>query len=104
MSAPCRPLPPPLPRQHSDISRSAIPWQQITLSPPLHTPPLCRRLAGRPLHQLDYAALAAPPPGEVQAAWVGHASVLVQMEGVTFITDPVLSQRASPIQFVGPKR
>ncbi|VDL76298.1 unnamed protein product [Nippostrongylus brasiliensis] len=38
------------------------------------------------------------------AAWLGHATVLVQMEGVRFITDPVWSQRASFLQWIGPKR
>ena len=27
--------------------------------------------------------------------WIGHASLLVQMHGVTFLTDPVLSERCS---------
>jgi L-ascorbate metabolism protein UlaG (beta-lactamase superfamily) len=36
--------------------------------------------------------------------WVGHATVLVQMEGVAFITDPLFSQRCSPVQFMGPQR
>jgi N-acyl-phosphatidylethanolamine-hydrolysing phospholipase D len=42
--------------------------------------------------------------GCIQAAWLGHASMLVQMEGVTFLTDPVLSARCSPVQWLGPKR
>ncbi len=53
---------------------------------------------------MDGAALAAPPPGVVQALWVGHATVLGQMEGLTFITDPVFAERCSPFQFLGPKR
>jgi N-acyl-phosphatidylethanolamine-hydrolysing phospholipase D len=40
----------------------------------------------------------------VQAVWVGHATVLVQLEGFSFITDPLLSMRCSPVQFAGPKR
>ena len=36
--------------------------------------------------------------------WVGHATVLVQMDGVTFLTDPIWSERASPFDFAGPKR
>ena len=40
----------------------------------------------------------------LQATWLGHATVLVQMDGLNFITDPVLSSRASPISFIGPKR
>lgn len=46
-----------------------------------------------PLQTVDYAALACPDPDAVQALWVGHATVLVQMEGLTFITDPVFSER-----------
>ncbi|KAK6030234.1 hypothetical protein OSTOST_03642 [Ostertagia ostertagi] len=38
------------------------------------------------------------------ATWLGHATVLVQMEGVRFITDPIWSKRASFLQWIGPKR
>jgi N-acyl-phosphatidylethanolamine-hydrolysing phospholipase D len=53
---------------------------------------------------VDAAALASPPPDAVQATWIGHSTVLVQMEGVTFLTDPVFASRCSPLSFVGPKR
>jgi N-acyl-phosphatidylethanolamine-hydrolysing phospholipase D len=36
--------------------------------------------------------------------WIGHATVLVQMDGVTFLTDPIWSERASPVGFAGPRR
>ena len=36
--------------------------------------------------------------------WIGHATVLVQMDGVTFITDPIFSDRSSPVSFFGPER
>jgi N-acyl-phosphatidylethanolamine-hydrolysing phospholipase D len=36
--------------------------------------------------------------------WVGHATMLVQASGLNVLTDPVFSQRASPVQFAGPKR
>lgn len=52
----------------------------------------------------DASALACPPADSIQAMWVGHATVLVQLEGVTFITDPLFSQRSSPVQFMGPRR
>ena len=47
--------------------------------------------------------LLAPRPG-MRAIWFGHASVLVEIDGVRVMTDPVLSQRASPFQFLGPER
>jgi len=36
--------------------------------------------------------------------WIGHATLLVQMDHVTFLTDPIWSERASPVDFAGPKR
>jgi N-acyl-phosphatidylethanolamine-hydrolysing phospholipase D len=36
--------------------------------------------------------------------WVGHATLLVQMGHVTFLTDPTWSDTASPVSFAGPRR
>lgn len=36
--------------------------------------------------------------------WLGHATVLLQTNGVNIITDPVFSERTAPVQFAGPKR
>jgi N-acyl-phosphatidylethanolamine-hydrolysing phospholipase D len=36
--------------------------------------------------------------------WVGHATLLVQVDGVNVLTDPQWSMRASPVGFGGPKR
>ena len=36
--------------------------------------------------------------------WLGHATTLVQAGGLTVLTDPVFSQRASPLSFLGPQR
>jgi N-acyl-phosphatidylethanolamine-hydrolysing phospholipase D len=36
--------------------------------------------------------------------WIGHATMLVRMDGVTFLTDPMFSSRASPLAFAGPER
>ncbi|MFN3721617.1 MAG: MBL fold metallo-hydrolase [Paracoccaceae bacterium] len=35
---------------------------------------------------------------------VGHATLLIQTAGVNILTDPVWSDRASPLAFAGPKR
>ncbi len=35
---------------------------------------------------------------------VGHATMLVQMAGLNLLTDPVWSDRASPLSFAGPRR
>ncbi len=36
--------------------------------------------------------------------WVGHATTLVQMDGMNILTDPIWSERCSPVSFAGPKR
>jgi len=38
------------------------------------------------------------------ATWIGHATLLVQMDHVTFLTDPIWSDTASPVSFAGPRR
>jgi N-acyl-phosphatidylethanolamine-hydrolysing phospholipase D len=36
--------------------------------------------------------------------WVGHSSLLVQLGGLNILTDPMWSERASPVSFAGPRR
>jgi N-acyl-phosphatidylethanolamine-hydrolysing phospholipase D len=36
--------------------------------------------------------------------WIGHATVLLQMEGYNILTDPHFSERTSPVKWVGPER
>ncbi|MDQ6827987.1 MAG: MBL fold metallo-hydrolase [Gemmatimonadota bacterium] len=36
--------------------------------------------------------------------WVGHSTFLIQAAGINILTDPVWSERASPVGFAGPKR
>ena len=49
-----------------------------------------------------------PPPrvhgATLRVAFVGHASILIQTQGVNLLVDPVWSERASPLRFAGPKR
>ncbi|XP_064633220.1 N-acyl-phosphatidylethanolamine-hydrolyzing phospholipase D-like isoform X2 [Lineus longissimus] len=45
-----------------------------------------------------------PPPNGIKVTWLGHATVLVQFDGLNILTDPIFSQRCSPVQFMGPKR
>jgi L-ascorbate metabolism protein UlaG (beta-lactamase superfamily) len=40
----------------------------------------------------------------LRATWLGHSTVLVEIDGVRVLTDPVWGPRASPSQHLGPKR
>jgi N-acyl-phosphatidylethanolamine-hydrolysing phospholipase D len=41
---------------------------------------------------------------EFTATWIGHSTILLQMGGRNVLTDPVFSQRAFPVQWMGPRR
>ena len=51
----------------------------------------------------DGAALRANG-SEPTVTWIGHATVLLQLDGVNLLTDPHWGPRASPVSFAGPKR
>jgi L-ascorbate metabolism protein UlaG (beta-lactamase superfamily) len=57
-----------------------------------------------PIERMTAADLARPVPPGLRARWLGHATVLLEIDGLRILTDPILSQRASPFQFVGPAR
>lgn len=38
------------------------------------------------------------------ATWIGHSTVLLQLGALNVITDPVFSERAFPVQWLGPRR
>ncbi|QIK77686.1 hypothetical protein G7077_00900 [Sphingomonas piscis] len=40
----------------------------------------------------------------IRVTMVGHATLLIQQSGLNILTDPVWSDRASPLSFAGPKR
>jgi N-acyl-phosphatidylethanolamine-hydrolysing phospholipase D len=44
------------------------------------------------------------PAQKPRATWIGHASMLVQYQGINFLTDPHLTDRAAPIDFFVDKR
>ena len=41
---------------------------------------------------------------ELRISNIGHVTFLIQTEGLNILTDPVWSERASPVSFAGPKR
>ncbi len=41
---------------------------------------------------------------KIYVSYVNHASFLVQISGLNILTDPIYSERASPLSWIGPKR
>ncbi|MCW2848320.1 MAG: putative secreted metallo-beta-lactamase superfamily protein [Marmoricola sp.] len=46
----------------------------------------------------------AEQAADLAATWLGHATVLLELEGRWVLTDPVWSERVSPSRTVGPRR
>jgi N-acyl-phosphatidylethanolamine-hydrolysing phospholipase D len=39
-----------------------------------------------------------------KVTWINHSTFLIQADDVTFLTDPIFTNRCSPFSFIGPKR
>jgi len=57
---------------------------------------------------IPQATPATVPPDRASSnatvTWIGHSTVLIQHQGANVLTDPILSERASPLPFAGPRR
>jgi len=64
-----------------------------------------RRVPGGPLPSVSpLEAWAKPATSGLRATWLGHSTVLVEIDGLRILTDPVWGSRASPSRLAGPKR
>ncbi len=52
----------------------------------------------------DASTYAQPPGSGLRITWFGHASSLLEIDGMRVLLDPVWERRASPVSFAGPKR
>ena len=90
-------------RNHATVQREGlrkmlrIMWNMI-----FHKPRNTRPAAAVPVQPLTREALIAAPNHSVYR--LGHSTVLLKMRDKFWITDPVFAERASPVQWAGPKR
>ncbi|WP_330460879.1 MBL fold metallo-hydrolase [Streptomyces sp. NBC_00820] len=57
-----------------------------------------------PVHATTFADLAKPPVTGLRVTWMGHSSVLAEIDGHRVLFDPVWGERCSPFPFAGPRR
>ncbi len=50
------------------------------------------------------AGWAAPISTGLRVTWMGHSTLVLEIDGRRILTDPVFGMRASPVSFLGPKR
>ena len=64
-----------------------------------------RRVPQSPLPALNpLDSWTRAPHSGLRATWLGHSTVLLEIDGFRVLTDPVWGPRASPSRFIGPKR
>lgn len=52
----------------------------------------------------DALVYERPPVSGLRITWMGHSSLLLEIDGVRVLVDPVWDQWASPVPWMGPKR
>lgn len=82
--------------RHSDVPMPSM-GEMLRPRPP--------RVPSVPLPLADpRAAWLRPADSGLRATWLGHSTVLLEVDGWRALTDPVWGPRASPSVLVGPKR
>jgi L-ascorbate metabolism protein UlaG (beta-lactamase superfamily) len=57
-----------------------------------------------PIVKPTRADFAQRPASGLRATWLGHSTVLVEIDGARILFDPVWARRASPSSLIGPER
>ena len=57
-----------------------------------------------PLEKVDPKLFETAPASGLRVTWLGHSTTLVEIDGQRVLTDPIWSDRVSPISWAGPKR
>ncbi|WP_067650603.1 MBL fold metallo-hydrolase [Nocardia harenae] len=88
--------------------RNEVPVRMLSTAGALRTLPEfvaggTARVPAGPIPVLTPVAAPSAPDG-LYVTWYGHASALVELEGVRVLLDPVWSARCSPSALVGPRR
>ena len=68
------------------LTRNRGPWKRLHAAEPGPKPP------------------ESVPAQSVRVTFINHASVLIQMDGLNILTDPIWSKRVSPVPGIGPAR
>ena len=74
-------------------------WRRLVDPPPVPVVP-----DGHVLPADTALAQLAAANGQDSVTWLGHASFLIRIGGRTLLTDPYLTERASPLPWFGPRR
>jgi L-ascorbate metabolism protein UlaG (beta-lactamase superfamily) len=88
----------PVPLRQYSFGEMAGLWWKAMIDKPAGTVPKGKV----PVHALSRAAVLAAPDNTLYR--LGHSTMLIKLAGEFYLTDPVFSERASPVQWAGPAR
>ncbi len=57
-----------------------------------------------PVERRSAADYVTPPASGLRVTWLGHSTMLLEIDGARVLIDPVWGERVSPFPFFGPKR
>src|SRR5258707_14114648 len=81
-------------------------WSTIFKVLPLYLSNKEEKVPRRPLgpFRTDASVYETDPASGLRVTWMGHSSLLLEIDGVRVLVDPVWDERASPMRWAGPKR
>ncbi len=57
-----------------------------------------------PVQSVDASRFEEPPSTGLRVTWLGHSTLLIEIDGHVLLTDPVWGPRTSPVDWLGPER
>lgn len=95
------------PHYHDGVFENPQPlWNDITgsLLAFFHKSPDASPSRPVPVERVTATRFSRPPASGLRATWLGHSTVLLEIDGFRVLTDPVWGERASPLTWLGPAR
>lgn len=86
---------------HNDEATYVLDGSQWT---PMALEWAAKRWRAQPPHDVPVVAPVLGAAGELAVTWLGHASMLVELDGQWVLMDPIFSDRPSPVASIGPRR
>jgi L-ascorbate metabolism protein UlaG (beta-lactamase superfamily) len=81
-------------------------WSTLWKALPLYFGNKEEKVPAQPLgpFRTDAAIYRTSSKSGLRVTWMGHSSMLVEMDGLRLLIDPVWDERASPVRWMGPRR
>src|SRR5688500_5460667 len=86
----------PWPASQPQGARGLLKWMMSRRRQPVSDHP--------PASSVPVATAPDAANARLAITWIGHSTFLIQAGGSSVLTDPICSDRASPVRFAGPRR